>query len=76
MIIERPCVRSAGSAAGESFAAVSIRKRRAAGSKRDALPRRLPQAEPFRDIRNAGIGNVGVAAGIKLMGLIGKCNFV
>jgi hypothetical protein len=76
MTIERPWVRPSGSAAGERLAEVSIKRRMLAGKLCNALPRHLQQAEPIRDLRNVGISNVGIAAVIRLIGIVRKCNFV
>jgi hypothetical protein len=76
MTIERAWVRPSGSTAGESFAAVSITKRREAGSKRNVLPKRLQKAVFSWEVRNAGIGNVEFATAIRLIGPMGECNLL
>jgi hypothetical protein len=66
MTIERACERSAAPAGGQKFAVVST-------ARRILL---LEQAKLFRGARIGCIGSIEVAAGIKVIGLMGKRNCI
>jgi hypothetical protein len=72
MTIERACERSAAPAGEQKFAAVSTAMRAPVSRRSDGLPRGLEQVEAVRSGRIERIGNVEVAAGIKVIGSMRK----
>jgi hypothetical protein len=74
MTIDRACDRSAAPAGEQKFAAASRARRTLVSRKSNGLSGWLEQAEPFRFGRIERIGNVEVATGIKVLGVVRKCD--